>query len=86
MAILAAILNLSMKNPHPDLTTGSESLPIVTSSTYDHQTFSVEGWNEAKIADYKKKHEKLPRRQMVDHTLHSIDCRRLRTSPVLIMR
>ena len=42
-AILDAILNFSMKNPDPDLTPKPESLPIVSSSTLNYQTFSVEG-------------------------------------------
>ena len=33
VAIMDAILDFSMKNPHPDLAPGPESLPIVSSST-----------------------------------------------------
>ena len=43
VAILDAIFNFSMKYPDPDLTPKPESLPIVSSSTLNYQTFSVEG-------------------------------------------
>ena len=47
------------------------------------EEFFEKKWFWKKSADYKTC--KLPRRQIVDHILHSIDYRRLRTSPDIIV-